>query len=46
MGSVEKTTMADGRFQVDVNLLGLARLTQLVLPYMRPQKAGTIVKSR
>ena len=42
-GSVEETTLKDARYQFDVNLFGLARLTQLVLPYMRDQKAGKIV---
>lgn len=42
-GSVEDTTIDDARYQFEVNLFGLARLTQLVLPYMREQKAGKIV---
>jgi len=42
-GSVEETTIDDARYQFEVNLFGLARLTQLVLPYMREQKAGKIV---
>ncbi|MEM1168635.1 MAG: oxidoreductase [Cyanobacteria bacterium P01_H01_bin.35] len=42
-GSVEETTINDARYQFEVNLFGLARLTQLVLPYMREQKAGKIV---
>ncbi|MGD1808979.1 oxidoreductase [Dapis sp. BLCC M126] len=42
-GSVEETTIDDARYQFEVNLFGLARLTQLVLPYMRKQKAGKIV---
>ncbi len=42
-GSIEETTIDDARYQFEVNLFGLARLTQLVLPYMREQKAGKIV---
>ena len=42
-GSVEETTMDDAHYQFDVCLFGLARLTQLVLPYMRQKKAGKIV---
>lgn len=42
-GAVEDTTIADARRQFDVNIFGLARITQLVLPYMREQKAGKII---
>ncbi len=42
-GAVEDTTIADARYQFEVNLFGLARLTQLLLPAMRARKAGTIV---
>ena len=42
-GSVEETTMEDARYQFEVNFFGLARLTQLLLPYMRQQKAGKII---
>ncbi len=42
-GSVEETTLDDARYQFDVNLFGLARLTQLVLPYMRENRFGKIV---
>ncbi len=42
-GAVEDTDIADARYQFEVNLFGLARLTQLVLPQMRKQKAGAIV---
>lgn len=42
-GSVEDTPIEDARYQFEVNLFGLARLTQLVLPYMRQQKSGKIV---
>lgn len=42
-GAMEDTTLEDARYQFDVNLFGLARLTQLALPYMRKQGAGKIV---
>lgn len=42
-GSVEETAIKDAKLQFDVNLFGLARLTQLVLPYMREQKSGKII---
>jgi short-subunit dehydrogenase len=42
-GAVEDTSIDDARYQFEVNLFGLARLTQLVLPYMREKRAGKIV---
>jgi NAD(P)-dependent dehydrogenase (short-subunit alcohol dehydrogenase family) len=42
-GAMEDTEIADARYQFEVNLFGAARLTQLVLPYMREQRAGKIV---
>jgi short-subunit dehydrogenase len=42
-GAMEDTTIADARYQFEVNVFGLARLTQLVLPYMRERGAGKIV---
>lgn len=42
-GSVEDVPMEEARRQFDVNLFGLARLTQLVLPGMRKNKFGKIV---
>ncbi len=42
-GAMEDTTLDDARYQFEVNLFGLARLTQLALPYMRKQGAGKIV---
>ena len=42
-GSVEETTIEDARYQFEVNLFGLARLTQLVLPHMRENGWGKIV---
>ena len=42
-GSIEETSLEDARYQFDVNLFGLARLTQLVLPYMRENRFGKII---
>ena len=42
-GSVEETSIADARRQFEVNIFGLARLTQLVLPHMRKQQSGKII---
>ncbi|MCY4624773.1 MAG: oxidoreductase [Chloroflexi bacterium] len=42
-GAMEDISLDDARYQFEVNLFGLARLTQLVLPHMREQKAGRIV---
>ncbi|PLX24517.1 short-chain dehydrogenase/reductase [Candidatus Parcubacteria bacterium] len=44
-GSVEETSIDDARNQFEVNLFGLARLTQLVIPYMRKQKSGIIINT-
>ena len=42
-GSVEETPIDDARRQFDVNLFGLARLTQLVIPHMRERQSGKII---
>lgn len=42
-GAVEDVDMDDARYQLEVNLLGMARLIQLVVPYMRQQKSGKII---
>jgi len=42
-GSLEDVPLAEGRRQFEVNVFGLARLTQLVLPMMRTQGRGRIV---
>lgn len=42
-GAVEDTDIDDARRQFEVNLFGLARITQLVLPYMRSQQSGKII---
>ena len=42
-GSLEEVPLSEARHQFEVNVFGLARLTQLVLPAMRAAKSGTIV---
>lgn len=42
-GAVEDVSIEEGRAQFEVNMFGLARMTQLVLPYMRKQKSGRII---
>jgi short-subunit dehydrogenase len=42
-GALEDVPMAEAKYQMDVNVFGLARLIQLVLPYMRKQGSGKIV---
>src|SRR5690349_7917876 len=42
-GAVEEITLQDARRQFEVNLFGLASLTQKVLPHMRAGRSGTIV---
>jgi NADP-dependent 3-hydroxy acid dehydrogenase YdfG len=42
-GAVENVPMDDARNQLEVNIFGLARLCQLVLPAMRKQHSGRIV---
>lgn len=44
-GSVEETPIEDAKKQFEVNLFGLARLTQLVIPHMRKQGSGTIINT-
>lgn len=42
-GAVETVAIDDARRQFEVNLFGLARITQEVLPHMRNQKSGKII---
>lgn len=42
-GAIENVTMEEARRQLEVNVFGLARLTQLVLPSMREHGSGRIV---
>ena len=42
-GALEDMPIDDAKYQLDVNLFGVARLIQLVLPSMRKNKYGKIV---
>ena len=42
-GAIEDVPIEEARRQFEVNIFGLMRLTQLVLPTMRAAKSGTIV---
>lgn len=42
-GSVEEVPIEEAKRQFEVNIFGLARITQLVIPAMRKQKSGRIV---
>jgi NAD(P)-dependent dehydrogenase (short-subunit alcohol dehydrogenase family) len=42
-GALEEVPLDEGRRQFDVNIFGLARLIQLVLPTMRARRSGRIV---
>jgi len=44
-GAIETVPMEDARRQLEVNVFGLARLTQLVLPHMRKQGSGRIINT-
>lgn len=42
-GALEDVPLPEAKYQFEVNVFGLARLTQLVLPYMRKQHSGKII---
>ncbi|MET9914645.1 oxidoreductase [Streptomyces sp. NPDC006476] len=42
-GALEDVPLDEARAQIEVNVFGLARLTQLVVPHMRARRRGTIV---
>ncbi len=42
-GSLEDTPMSEAKYQFEVNMFGLARLCQLIIPYMRKQGSGKIL---
>ena len=45
LGAIENVSLEEARRQLEVNVFGLARLTQLVLPYMRKQGSGRIINT-
>lgn len=42
-GSLEDVPLSEAKHQFEVNIFGLARLTQLIVPHMRAQRSGKIV---
>lgn len=42
-GALEDVSLTEARAQFEVNIFGAARLIQLVLPYMRSLRTGTII---
>jgi short-subunit dehydrogenase len=42
-GALEDVPISEAKYQFEVNIFGLARLIQLVLPQMRQQKSGKII---
>ena len=44
-GPVEDVPLDDARYQFEVNLFGMADLTQRVLPHMRAQRSGRIINT-
>lgn len=42
-GALEDVPMAEARRQIETNLIGAARLTQLCLPHMRARRFGRII---
>lgn len=44
-GAIETVSMEEARRQIEVNVFGLARLTQLVLPHMRASHGGRIINT-
>ncbi|MBO4263224.1 MAG: SDR family NAD(P)-dependent oxidoreductase [Bacteroidales bacterium] len=43
LGAIENVPLEEARKQLEVNLFGLARLTQLILPHMRERRSGRII---
>jgi len=42
-GAVEDVKIEEAKYQFEVNIFGLARLTQEIIPHMRKQKSGKII---
>jgi short-subunit dehydrogenase len=43
LGAIEDVPIADAKYQMEVNVFGLCRLTQLILPNMRKNQSGKII---
>lgn len=44
-GAVEDVSMSEARKQMEVNVFGMATMTQKVVPHMRKAKSGTIINT-
>ncbi len=44
-GSVEDVSLAEARKQMEVNVFGIAAVSQMVVPYMRKAKSGLIINT-
>lgn len=42
-GSLEKVSMSEARRQIEVNLLSLARISQLIILHIRKKRYGKII---
>src|SRR5262249_50408753 len=42
-GAFEDVSIENAKKQLEVNLFGLARITQLIIPHMRSQQSGKII---
>ena len=42
-GALEDVPLSEARYQFEVNIFGMARLSQLILPHMRAQRSGRII---
>src|SRR5215510_12752701 len=42
-GALEDVDLSEGRYQFEVNVFGLARLSQLVTPMLRAQRSGRMI---
>lgn len=44
-GPIEETSIAEAKAQLETNFFGLVRMTKVILPLMRNQKAGLIINT-
>jgi short-subunit dehydrogenase len=44
-GPVEEISIEKAKYQFEVNVFGVAKITQLVIPYMRSKKSGLIINT-